>query len=366
MTKCTTITAKLGEKHEKVYISENVLDQVNLLTLVNKYDKILLVMDENVKKSNYKFYSKLMKQLDIADDQILKLKPKPNYKEFSQCGKIVKKMTNLKFTRNSCLIACGGGYVADISGFTASIYMRGIDFIQIPTTLMSMGDSIMGKVAINFGPKKNVLGSFFTPRYVLTDTTLIKNLPKNEIVYGLVEIWKHLLLKKDKQNLKIIAEYLKFSKKIDWNRLIKSSLVSKKSYVTQDFNDRNGKHKAVSLGHTFANYLEHNPKMRHGVAVFYGILFSLLLSDRLGLLSKDRIQDILNQAIGFEKHIGKLKEIQKAVDSKGLQQSLKSDKITGRNGFTFVVLTNKGYDIVTNISTETVNILVKDFKALVL
>ncbi|MEK9147322.1 MAG: NUDIX domain-containing protein [Patescibacteria group bacterium] len=213
-------------------------------------------ISDNEKKCEY-FY-KLIKGLNIVD--VIILRPTSNHKSFKKCEKIIKRLIKVRASRNSCLISIGGGYVSDITCYTASVYMRGIDFIQIPTTLMSMVDAVIGKVAINFEENKNLIGSFYSPKYVFSDLNFLSTVSKKEKILGLSEVWKHGLIKRDNNIIRKIENCLSNFSDEYYSEFIHFSMKVKKDCVVSDYNDRKGKHKALSLGHTFANFLEKKNK----------------------------------------------------------------------------------------------------------
>lgn len=205
MKKIDSITIRLPYITQKIFIGCDIFDFALREIIAMRYDKLIVVVDSN-------FYKLIKSNLErcsenkIAD--IIVISPVIKYKDFNACSEIIQKMVQAKMNRNCCLIAIGGGYVGDITGFVAANYMRGIDFVQIPTTVMSMSDAIIGKVAINFGGIKNLLGSFYSPRYTFCDINLLLTLNKKEIIFGLVEVWKHTLVVNDNSIARKIADYL--------------------------------------------------------------------------------------------------------------------------------------------------------------
>lgn len=355
------IIAKLPYIVEEIYIGNKMLDFAISKIQCQKYDKHILIVDVNAKKDRREYLDKLVKILDAVD--VIVLHPTPNYKSFRECEKIIKRLIKNKASRNSCLISIGGGYVADITGYVASNYMRGIDFIQVSTTLMSMADSVIGKVAINFNENKNLLGSFYSPRYVFSDLDFLRSLKKDEKILGLAEVWKHALIKRERSIIKKIENYfLHFSERY-YLDLIYFSMTVKKNYVVSDYNDKCGIHKALSLGHTFANFLEKRADIRHGAAVMYGIIFAAVLSRKVGKLSSENFNQIIRTAKEFENNIKLLKSIQKyKVES--VLESFFSDKISENNSLTLVLPTDSGYFVYKNISKEKMRDAIEEYKNL--
>jgi len=356
------ITIKLPYITEEIFIGYKMLDFVTSKIQSRKYDKHVLIVDINAKNDREEYFKRLIEKLNVVD--IIVLHPTPNYKSFKECEKIIKRLIKVKASRKSCLISVGGGYVSDITGYVASNYMRGISFIQISTTLMSMVDAVIGKVAINYGDIKNLLGSFYSPKYVFSDLDFLSTLKKDEKVLGLPEVWKHALIKRDSVIVKKIEAYLfDFSNK-HYSEFIYFSMKVKKACVAPDHDDRKGRHKALSMGHTFANFLEKNSNMRHGVAVMYGIIFVAILSKKMGKLSSINYNQIIKTARKFEQNIGLLKNIQSDLTIEGALESFCSDKISENNSLNFVLPTNTGYLVCKNVPREVVVETIKEYKIL--
>lgn len=186
-------------------------------------------------------------------------------------GELLHKMLENGFSRKDCVVAVGGGVVGDLSGFAASAYMRGIDFYNIPTTLLSQIDSsIGGKTAINFGNMKNIVGAFYQPKRVLIDSMLLKSLPKRQISNGLAEAIK-MALTSDSE-LFDIFEAKDIDKNID--EIIIRSLNIKKNVVEQDEKEA-GLRKILNFGHTIGHGIESSENMSelyHGECVALGLI----------------------------------------------------------------------------------------------
>ncbi len=345
---------------ESIFIGNRIQKQIINRILANKYDSIIFVVDKNLLKWHKNYIDYLFRKTGACE--IIFFNPELHYKDFDHCEHLLKRIIVHQLNRNSCLVAIGGGYVADMTGYIASIFMRGIDFIQIPTTMMSMSDAIVGKVAINYHGYKNLLGTFYSPKFVFIDTVFLDSLPDIERVFGLVEIWKHILLIKNKIFLQELISYLSDITILNDIKIISFSLKTKAHFVKTDFHDRTGKHKALSLGHTLANYLEANHALRHGPAVLYGIVFTALLSNYLKMLSNRRLQDIIQTANLFERKIGMLKDIQNKLRTSVVLHELQFDKINQGNSYTFVLLTNRGYFVKKDIHRSTLIKVLKIFK----
>ncbi|TGB04533.1 3-dehydroquinate synthase [Halobacillus salinus] len=203
-------------------------------------------------------------------------------KSMSQYQVLLDKCIEVNLDRKSLIIALGGGMVGDLAGFTASTYLRGIDFIQMPTTILSHDSSVGGKVGINHPRGKNLIGSFFNPVGVLYDVETLHSLPSKEIRSGYGEVIKHALLS-DRSWLEDLLE-TSFDN-VRNARLIhdlEKGIQVKAGIVEKDEREQ-GIRKFLNLGHTLAHAIEAElgyGKITHGEAVAIGILFSLQLSER--------------------------------------------------------------------------------------
>lgn len=356
------IEVRLPRLTQEIYIGNDILAQIFEKVAVSEYDRFLVVIDQGAYKVNKNRFNDLFSQLSIDQRNVLFLTPHPHSKDFRTAGRILHHLTRMGATRRTCVIAIGGGYVADICGFASAIFMRGIHFIQIPTTLMAQGDAIIGKVAINFDRKKNQLGAFYSPRFVFCDTSFLHGFNKNELILGLVEIWKHAILVDDRKILDQINEVLSTENSlVDFEHLVYFSLATKAGFVEKDPEDLYGPHKSLSLGHTLANILESKSKFRHGIAVFYGLLFEILLAHELDKIGQTRMSALLHTGALFEKHLACLKGAQGFLAKRNLIRLLTGDKINSHGTFSFVIPTKEGYEIAKNIPEAMVKITVKKF-----
>jgi 3-dehydroquinate synthase len=350
---------------QNLYIGNKISDFIAEKISLKKYDKVVAIVDSKLYEKKKEYLDPIFNKLNIVD--LIFLESKEANKNFVYCDKILSQLSKLGINRKSCLLAIGGGYVGDVVGFTSSVYMRGIDFVQIPTTLMSMSDAVMGKVAINNNGKKNLLGSFYSPRFTFCDTSLLETSNKKDIVFGLVEIWKHSLLDGDTKMESKISEYLKgpqaHSEKI-LLELIKFSLEAKKKYTQNDHNDTKGLHKALSLGHTFANYLESKIGISHGPAVSYGLILVFLMSYKLKKIPKSSFDRFMEVSRLFEKEIQILKEVQSHINIDDALLLLKFDKINSGDTYSFVLLKDNGFFVCKNVSIDILKEGLNDLKNL--
>ena len=201
---------------------------------------------------------------------------------------LLKVMLDNSFSRKDCVVAVGGGVVGDLAGFAASAYMRGIDFYNIPTTLLSQIDSsIGGKTAINFGGVKNIVGAFYQPKKVLIDPELLKTLPKRQISNGLAEAIK-MALTSDEELFRIFE-----SEDIESNidEIIFRSLNIKKSVVEQDEKE-SGLRKVLNFGHTVGHGIESSENLSQ---LYHGECVALGMIPMCGDVTRPRVVSVLKK-----------------------------------------------------------------------
>jgi 3-dehydroquinate synthase len=277
-------------------------------------------------------------------------------KSFSTYQKILNKLFELKFNRSDIIIAFGGGVVGDIAGFSAATYMRGIKFIQIPTTLLAQVDSsVGGKTAINVTQGKNLVGAFYNPSLVVISTYFLNTLSDEEYKSGLGEIVKYALI--GNKRLKTFIE--KNSKEIINRKesvlkiIIEESIKTKSKIVTKDEKE-NGIRAILNFGHTFGHAIEaHNnfKNITHGAAITLGMVIASKLSYFEGHISDYQLDNIVNliDSIGLNTDHSKYKYTQ-------LEKYIKSDKKI-KDGKLNLVLINKNYSAFTTSNFNKKNIL---------
>jgi 3-dehydroquinate synthase len=228
--------------------------------------KVLVVTDSGVPKE----YSNTVAS-DCKNPFIVTVEQGESSKNINNFELLLSKLVEYGFTRSDCIVAVGGGVVGDLSGFVASAYMRGIDFYNIPTTLLSQVDSsIGGKTAIDFMGIKNIVGAFYPPKRVIIDSEALKTLPERHIANGLAESVK-MALTHDEELFKIF-EHDNIEENIDL--IIERSLMIKKSVVEQDERE-GGLRRVLNFGHTLAHAIEAENEMKnlyHGECVALGML----------------------------------------------------------------------------------------------
>ena len=265
-----------------IWIGENSLSKLD----ASKYSKIGILVDENTKEFCLPLLSEFKKSI------IIEIKSGEENKNIDTCNLIWKELTKNCFDRDSLLINLGGGVIGDMGGFCASTYKRGIDFIQIPTSLLAMVDaSVGGKLGIDFNGLKNQVGLFSNPKTVIINPKFLETLLENELKSGFAEVVKHALIT-DKN----LWNHLKNSNllDLDWEEIIETSVQIKNKIVVSDPKER-GERRKLNFGHTFGHaiesyYLQKGTPILHGEAIFMGII----LESELSSLSVSEKNDIKN------------------------------------------------------------------------
>ena len=252
----------LGQNSYDIVIERGALCRAG--ELLNLKRKALIVTDTGVPRG----YADTVANC-AAEPYILTVGQGEGSKSFETLQKLLSKMLSEGFTRRDCVVAVGGGVVGDLSGFAASVYMRGIDFYNIPTTVLSQVDSsIGGKTAINFRGIKNNIGSFYQPKKVIIDTDVLKTLPERQISNGLAEAVK-MSLTSDKELFEIFEKGA-FAENMDV--IIERSLKIKRDVVSKDEKEK-GLRRILNFGHTIGHGIESlKMGLYHGECVALGMI----------------------------------------------------------------------------------------------
>ena len=331
----------LSENKYNVFIGNGLF--TGLSGFMDKHNipkRILAVVDK-----------KLLKYHKAKIDTLLKLR---NYsvavfvfdaaeknKNLKTIEKIYSVLQKGNFGRDSAIIAIGGGITGDVAAFAASTYMRGIKFIQVPTTLLSAVDSsVGGKTGVNFNNAKNFIGSFYQPEFVLIDPEFFSTLPGEEIVCGLGEAVKTIFIADEKYYSSISGSLHKllYNDLSGIETLIYNSVKFKAGVVVKDEKE-SGLRKILNLGHTFAHALETESdfRIKHGQAVIWGIACSLMLSVKLGLMTKKCFDEEI-KIISLIKDRIKLPP----VKPEALYSAMLSDKKNREGRIKFILIKGRG------------------------
>ena len=316
-----------------IWVGKESLSKLN----VKSYSKVAILVDENTKRDCLNKLSKINKTITIE------IQSGEENKNISTCNLIWKELTKNEFDRNSLLINLGGGVIGDMGGFCARTYKRGIDFIQIPTTLLAMTDaSVGGKLGVDFNYLKNQIGIFSNPKKVLIDPNFLKTLSEKELRSGFAEVIKQALIS-DKNLWKEITRTP--FEELDWEEIISKTIQLKNSIVISDPHEK-GIRKKLNFGHTFGHaiesyYLEKRTPILHGEAIFMGILLETELSD-LSYSEKNRIKNYILSSF----------ELPYTPNQKELVKFLKNDKKNKEKKINFSLLNGIGDCSIDNLISE--------------
>lgn len=256
-----------------------------------QYSKIVVIADNNTKRHCYPILKTI-----LPKHSVVTVPSGEAHKTLATCEKIWEAMTKDELDRHALVINVGGGVIGDMGGFCAAVYKRGIDFIQVPTTLLSQVDaSVGGKLGIDFQGFKNHLGVFNIPKSVLIDPVFLKTLPEREIRSGFAEIIKHCLIADGAKWEEIRA---KDFEQQNWPDLIAHSVKIKQQVVDQDPTEK-GLRKILNFGHTLGHavetcFLNKGPKERlfHGEAIAVGMIMEAYLSFERKMIDQQTLTDI--------------------------------------------------------------------------
>ena len=301
-----SIKIPLKENSYEVIVGTNIINKYKnkIFSTIKNAKKIFIVTDTKIKKLHLKKIIQIISGKYTI--KTLVIKPGEKMKDIKTINKIVTVLLKNKISRNDAIFALGGGVIGDLSGFLASITLRGIKLVHFPTTLLAQVDSsIGGKTGVNSSYGKNLIGTFYQPNLVICDTIFLSTLPKRELISGYAEVIKYGII-----NDKNFFNWLnKNTKKILNNnsfemiKAIKKSIEIKKEFIIKDEKDLNNKRALLNFGHTFAHSLESCTKyskiLLHGEAVSIGICMASKLSNILGFLSLTNYLKIKNIFYNF-------------------------------------------------------------------
>ena len=268
---------------QRIVISENLQKDIAIAISECEHDKLFVLVDETTERLCWTLISLF---LSLKKAQLIVIGTTDAHKNIETITHVWKSLSDGGATRHSCLINLGGGMVTDLGGFAASTFKRGIDFINIPTTLLSMVDaSVGGKTGINFNGLKNEIGVFKEPNCVIISTKFLKTLDAENICSGYAEMLKHGLISQGKMWVELINFPLSELPNLQYlsqlQRMVADSVRVKEQIVNADPKE-NGIRKALNFGHTFGHAFESWALKRrpilHGYAVAFGMVCELYLS----------------------------------------------------------------------------------------
>ena len=297
-----TLQVDLGVRTYPIYIGENLLCQADLYSKHIPSNDVVIITNETVAPLYLDQISAALKNKNI---RAITLPDGESHKNLTTMESIFTELLTNRCARDTTIVALGGGVIGDISGFAAACYQRGINFIQVPTTLLSQVDSsVGGKTGVNHALGKNMIGAFYQPKCVVADIGTLHTLPKRELSAGIAEVIKYGILG-DLEFFQWLEANVK--KLVDLNTdtlmyAIERSCQCKADIVASDEHEKSGRRALLNLGHTFGHAIETGMgygKWLHGEAVGCGMVVAAEFSERMGLISKadvNRISSLISQA----------------------------------------------------------------------
>ncbi|MBR4632774.1 MAG: 3-dehydroquinate synthase [Elusimicrobia bacterium] len=358
------INVKLKQNSYPIILSNSYADLLSKVKKFSPEKKIFIITDTNVSKIYLKEILSLLKKENFIVERFA-FEAGEKSKNINTLTKIYNYALKIGIDRKYTVIALGGGVVGDTAGLFASTYMRGLKFVQMPTSLLAMVDSsIGGKTGIDLEGGKNIVGTFYQPKFVYINSNFIKTLKSEHIQNGMGEVIKYAITFSNKffNELETILNKSIVSKK-DFDKIIYESCKFKAKIVEEDEKERKGVRELLNFGHTFGHALETATKYKkylHGEAVVIGMLFVAELSNRIKFCTeqtKQKIKEIVVNA-GFNTEI-KLK-----TDAKTLLELMKKDKKSVSKKIRFVLpekigKARTGMEIDDNIILNTIKDFIK-------
>ena len=284
---------------QRIIISENLNQELTTAISECEHDKLFVLMDETTEKACWPVIKDF---LCLKDAHAITIKATDTHKDLDSISHVWAELQRMGASRHSCMVNLGGGMVTDLGGFAASTFKRGIDFINIPTTLLALVDaSVGGKTGINFGGLKNEIGVFNESKYVILNTQFLQTLDHENICSGYAEMLKHGLISNDKMWAELVNFDLEPSRLQlgELQRMVAESVKVKERIVEEDPFEH-GIRKALNVGHTAGHAFESfamkkGQPILHGYAVAYGIIVELYLA----VIKAGFPQDKFRQTVRF-------------------------------------------------------------------
>jgi len=346
-----TERVELGSRSYDIIIGNQILDSlIYKIKNINSYSKFFIITDENVAHFHL---DKLIFEIKKSDVKfhVITVKAGEKTKDFSNLHNLCEEILALGVDRKSLIIAFGGGVIGDLSGFVASMLLRGIDFVQVPTTLLSAVDSsVGGKNAINSVHGKNLIGSFYQPKLVFCDLQFLETLPKREFLSGYGEVVKYGIIRDlrffgylENNWQKIVSKDIEILKTI-----IAKSCKIKAEIVSLDEKENNLR-AILNFGHTFGHVFEaetnYSDEIMHGEAVAIGMVLAAKMSVELNLLEANKLARIKSHLENVGLMISH-KDIRQNWNIINLVRHLHKDKKVENGNLTFILLDEIGSPLI--------------------
>jgi 3-dehydroquinate synthase len=292
------VRVELGDRSYDIHVGTDLLDQAGVLvSSVCKGKSAAIITNPKIGRL---YADRLAKSLQSAGIQstVIAIPAGERYKTLRTVAKIYEKLLDSRLDRGSIVVGLGGGVVGDVAGFVSATYLRGVDFVQVPTSLLAQVDaSVGGKTGVNLSRGKNLVGAFYQPKLVLVDTSTLTTLPKVEFRSGLAEVIKHAVIR-DSNYFCFLEQNMQRIKRLDPTVLepvVQRSCEIKAEVVCQDEKE-SGLRRILNYGHTVGHAIEAltgYTKLKHGEAVAIGMVTAALVSDELGVAEPGVVERII-------------------------------------------------------------------------
>lgn len=351
--KVKKILVKSSRFYYPVYVGSSIINKIpKLISGLNLADSVFVLIDQKVDRLYGNEIRKIL-NLNTGKSHYYLINAGEKSKSLSSCEKIYNNLLKTKYERETLLLAIGGGTIGDVGGFVASTYVRGVQLVHIPTTILAAVDSsIGGKTGINFLQRKNLIGTFYQPKAVIADTSFFNTLSYNDRVSGFGEVIKYAYLSSNSYYDLLYSNFdaLLNLKSQHLKKVIEECITIKAAVVSQDEFETFGVRKILNFGHTFAHAFESysNYRIDHGKAVVIGIICALFLSYKLKLITKSQLEYYLklpSQMRDGKVLIKSIKGINKFENNK-LLEIMRSDKKSRRGELNFVLIAGIGKIII--------------------
>ncbi|SEP67974.1 3-dehydroquinate synthase [Piscibacillus halophilus] len=353
-----TLTVKASHKTYSILLDKGLRHHLDVILKDQQYSQVVIITDEQVAHHYLEEVLASLYKTSLNVHYYI-IKPGEQSKSFTVYEDIQRYLLSQHVDRNSAILALGGGVVGDLAGFVAATYMRGVPFIQMPTTLLAHDSSIGGKVAINLVNTKNIIGSFYPPDMVLYDTETLYTLNKQELRSGFAEMVKHGFIA-DAKLLEQLKQMMAFSINpiIDgFDELLLRSIRIKQEIVEKDESE-SGIRKHLNFGHTLGHAIEAIKPYTHGESVMYGILFNLFLSEQINGTENRLLTDSL---IDWLRQLDYPLSLISDNDVDVLIEKMLNDKKTINQNIHFILLKEIGKPYIQSMPTPKIKQYLYDF-----
>ena len=333
------ISTAYKDNNYKIHVARNILEN-RLNTYTEQYESVYYIIDENV--------------YDIYKDTKLSFIKSPlvvtegeSFKYVSPLMHTMEELLAAGIKRNSLLVVIGGGATGDAGGFIASIVLRGVDYIHVPTTLLAHDSAIGGKTAINSEHGKNLIGAFYRPKAVIYDLEFLDSLPRAEVLSGFGEVYKHAMLNSPELSEELVNITADSIDVTGLTPFIIKGIETKMKIVIEDEHE-SGSRKFLNLGHTLAHAVEYKYKIPHGQAVMLGIIAALYISNELNGTDFN-----IGNHINYMRRHGYPVNLLKEMDIDEMMQLMMKDKKNHRNDYiSYIVFKDQNTPEVMDIKIE--------------